>query len=45
MQKLWVKTMLSAFFDAKGIIHHKFVPQKQTINGKFYKNMIKRSVA
>jgi hypothetical protein len=29
--------MLAAFFDAKGVIHYKFVPEKQTVNGKFYK--------
>jgi hypothetical protein len=27
--------MLTAFFGAKGIIHHEFVPEKQTVNGKF----------
>jgi hypothetical protein len=36
-QKSRVETMLTAIFDAKGIIHHEFVPEKQTINGKFYK--------
>jgi hypothetical protein len=45
MQKLRVKTMLTAFFDAKGIIHHEFVPEKQTINDKFYKAVIKRLIA
>jgi hypothetical protein len=45
MQKSWVKTMMTAFFYAKGIIHHKFVPDKQTENGKFHKDMIKRLVA
>jgi hypothetical protein len=25
-QKSWVKTMLTAFFSAEGIIHHEFVP-------------------
>jgi hypothetical protein len=25
MQKSWVRTMLTAFFDAKGIIHQGFV--------------------
>jgi hypothetical protein len=30
MQKSRVKTMLAAFFDARGIIHHEFVPEKQT---------------
>jgi hypothetical protein len=26
MQKSQVKTMLTAFFDAQGIIHHEFIP-------------------
>jgi hypothetical protein len=34
-----------AFFDGKGIIHHEFVPEKQTVNGKFYKEAIKRLIA
>jgi hypothetical protein len=42
MQKLWVKTMLTAFFGAKRIIHHEFVPEKETVNGKFYEELIKR---
>jgi hypothetical protein len=33
------------FFDAKVIIHHEFVPEKQTVNGKFYKEVIKRLIA
>jgi hypothetical protein len=40
-----VKTILTACFDAKGIIHHEFVPQKQTVNGKFYKEAIKGLIA
>jgi hypothetical protein len=36
--------MLTAFFYAKGIIHHEFVPEKQTVNGKFDKEVIKRSI-
>jgi hypothetical protein len=28
MKKSGVKTMLNAFFDAKGIIHQEIVPQK-----------------
>lgn len=31
MQKLEVKTILTAFFYAKGIIHYKIVPEKQTV--------------
>jgi hypothetical protein len=30
MQKSWVKTMLTTFFYAKGIIHHEFMAEKQT---------------
>jgi hypothetical protein len=45
MQKPWVKTMLTAFFNAEDIIHHEFVPEKQTVNGKFYKEAIKRLIA
>jgi hypothetical protein len=45
MQKLRLKTMLTAFFYAKDIIHHKYVPEKQTVNGKFHKEVIKRLVA
>jgi hypothetical protein len=33
--------MLTAFFYAKGIIHHEFVLEKQTVNNKFYKEVIK----
>jgi hypothetical protein len=29
MQKSRVKTMLTSFFVAKGIIHHEFVPEKR----------------
>jgi hypothetical protein len=45
MQKSWVKTVLTAFFDAKGISHLKFVPEKQTVNGKLYKDLIRRLIA
>jgi hypothetical protein len=44
MQKSRVKTMLTAFFGAKGIIHHEFVPGKRTVNGKFHKEVIKRLI-
>jgi hypothetical protein len=40
MQKSRVKT---AFFNAKGIIHHEFVPEEQTVSGKFYREVIGRS--
>jgi histone-lysine N-methyltransferase SETMAR len=45
MQKSRLKIMLTAFFDAKGIIHLEFVPENQTVNGKFHKEVIKKSVA
>jgi hypothetical protein len=31
--------MLTAFSDAKGIILHEFVPEKQNVNGKIYKGV------
>jgi hypothetical protein len=45
MKKLQVKTMLTEFFNFKGVIHDEFVLEKQTVNGKFHKEMIKRLVA
>jgi hypothetical protein len=45
MQKSRMKTMLTAFFYAKHIIHHEFVPEKQIVNGTFYKVVIKRLIA
>jgi hypothetical protein len=45
IQKSRVKTMLTAFFDTKCVIHHEFVPKKLTVNCKFYKEMTKRSIA
>jgi hypothetical protein len=37
--------MLIVFFDAKSIIFHEFVLKKQTVNGKFYEEAIKRLIA
>jgi hypothetical protein len=42
MQKSWVKTMLTAYLMLKGIIHHEIVPERQTVNCEFYKEVIKR---
>ncbi len=28
--------MLILFFDSKGVIHHKYVPEDQTVNATFY---------
>jgi hypothetical protein len=33
------------FFDIESIIHHEFVPEKKTVNGKFYKKLIKTLIA
>jgi hypothetical protein len=44
MQKPWVKTMLTAVCYAKGVIHHKIVPDKQCVNGKCYKEAINRVI-
>ncbi len=40
-----VKTMLNAFLDSKGLIHHEYVPFGQTVNGTFYSSVLKRLVA
>jgi hypothetical protein len=45
IQKLWVKTMLTAFFYAKCIIHHDCMPGNHTVNSKFYKEAIKILIA
>jgi hypothetical protein len=45
MQKSRMKTMLTEFVYAKGIIHHEYVPENQTVNGKYYKKVIKRLIA
>jgi hypothetical protein len=39
-----VRTILTAFFGAIGIIHHKFVPKEQTVNSEFYKRVNKRLI-
>jgi hypothetical protein len=37
-----IKTMLIDFFDIRGMVHHEFVPQGQTINAEFYVEVSKR---
>lgn len=44
MQKSKVKTMLIAFFDARGLIHFEFVPEGQTVTGKFYVQVMDRLI-
>jgi len=36
-----VKSMLVCFFDTEGIVHKEFVPSGQTVNGKFYCNILR----
>ena len=44
MQRLQVKVMLITFFDHQGMVHHEFVPQGQTVNQHFYKEVLTRLV-
>ena len=37
-----VKTMLIAFFDTNGLVHHEYVPRGQTVNKEFYKTVLQR---
>jgi hypothetical protein len=37
-----VKTMLIAFFDAEGLVHHEFLPQHQTMNQTVYISILQR---
>ena len=37
-----IKTMLIAFFDIDGLVHHEFVPTEQTVNKEFYKTVLQR---
>ncbi len=34
--------MLILFFDSKGVIHHKYVPEGQTVNATFYTQVVDR---
>jgi histone-lysine N-methyltransferase SETMAR len=37
-----VKTMLIAFFDAEGLVHHEFLPQRETMNQTVYIAVLQR---
>ena len=39
-----VKSMLIIFFDIQGIVHKEFIPPGQTVNAKFYCEVLKRSL-
>jgi len=42
LQKSKVKTMLVCFYNSKGINHHEFVPEGQTVAGSFYLSVLER---
>jgi histone-lysine N-methyltransferase SETMAR len=42
MSRSSTKTMLIVFFDIRGIVHREFVPQGQTVNKKFYCEVLQR---
>ena len=44
LHKSKVKTMLVGFYDSKGIIHHEFVPEGQTVTGCFYLSVLERQL-
>ena len=37
-----IKKMLIVFFDWKGVVHHEFVPPRQTVNKEFYLDVHRR---
>jgi hypothetical protein len=37
-----VKTLLTVFFDSKGIIHQEFLPEGQTVNSDYYLGVLNR---
>ncbi|GBO29466.1 Mariner Mos1 transposase [Araneus ventricosus] len=42
LTKSRIKTLLIAFFDSKGLIHHEFVPAGTTVNAESYEGVLKR---
>ena len=42
MSKSKIRTMLITFFHQKGLVHHEFVPQDQTVNQHFYQQVLNR---
>ncbi|XP_049522073.1 protein GVQW3-like [Dermacentor silvarum] len=37
-----VKVMLTAFFDSRGVVHHEYAPQGQTITKEYYSDVLRR---
>lgn len=44
-EKSKIKSMLTCFYDSKGIVHKEFVPTGQTVNAVFYLGVMKRLLA
>ena len=42
MSESKIKTMLICFFDSQGIVHKEFVPQGQTVNKQYYREVLER---
>ncbi|XP_026811283.1 histone-lysine N-methyltransferase SETMAR-like [Rhopalosiphum maidis] len=42
ISKSKIKSMLICFFDSHGIVHKEFVPQGQTVNQHFYKEVLEK---
>jgi transposase len=42
MSRSSMKTMHIVFFDVRGTVHREFVPQGQTVNAKFYCEVLRR---
>ena len=42
MSKSKIKLMLICFFDSQGIVHKEFMPQGQTVNQTFYREVLER---
>jgi len=42
LEKSKVKKILVCFYDSKGVIHHEFVPEGQTVTGRLYLSVLER---
>ena len=40
--RLKIKVMLIVFFDYRGVVHHEFVPECQTVNQEYYLPVLRR---
>jgi len=40
--RIMTKSMLIVFFNIRGIVHHEFAPQGQTVNAGFYCSVLRR---